>query len=177
MSELESAVIVAVPEAEDAVSSWRARLDPAAGWGVPAHITVLYPFVPVAELDSVVLRSLAEVVADVPAFTCTLAGVRWFGSTVLWLYPDPAEPFRRLTELLWRRFPQCSPYGGRHAELIPHLTVGDDGSSPEMTAAERSVSARLPIHVRVTHARLICGSMEPNSWRTVQELPLGAADG
>jgi hypothetical protein len=42
----ESAVLVPVPEAERGVSGHRNRLDRAAVWGVPAHVTVLYPFVP-----------------------------------------------------------------------------------------------------------------------------------
>ena len=95
---------------------------------------------------------------------------------VVWLDPDPAEPFRQLTARVWRRFPQCCPYGGEHAELIPHLTVGDNAPLADMTAAERAVQAFLPIQVRVTHARLIRGSTEPNSWRTVREFPLGPVD-
>ena len=42
----ESAVIVAVPAAEPAVRAHRQQFDRAAAWGVPAHVTVLYPFVP-----------------------------------------------------------------------------------------------------------------------------------
>jgi hypothetical protein len=42
----ESALVVVVPEAEAAVNAHRRRLDPAAAWGVPAHVTVLYPFAP-----------------------------------------------------------------------------------------------------------------------------------
>jgi 2'-5' RNA ligase len=177
MSVLESAVIVAVPEAEGAVSSWRARLDPAAGWGVPAHITVLYPFLPPGEIDDAVLESLAAAIAAVPAFDCTLARVSWFGAAVVWLDPDPAGPFRELTAGVWRSFPRCPPYGGRHDEPIPHLTVGDSAPLADLRAAERSVQALLPIPARVTMARLICGSMEPNSWHTITELPLGAAGG
>jgi 2'-5' RNA ligase len=173
MIERESAVIVAVPEAEDAVSTWRSRLDPAAGRGVPAHITVLYPFLPPAEIDDAVLESLSEVVGDVPAFDCVLPRIRWFGSTVVWLDPEPVEPFRRLTAGVWERFPQCNPYGGRHTELIPHLTIGDDAPLAQLKAAERSVRAVLPLRARVSQARLICGSTEPNSWRTMHELPLG----
>jgi hypothetical protein len=37
----ESALIVAVPAAEPAVGALRAAYDPAASWGVPAHVTVL----------------------------------------------------------------------------------------------------------------------------------------
>jgi len=173
MSQQESAVIVAVPEAEDAVAAWRARLDPAAERGVPAHITVLYPFLPPDQLDAEAVQLLAEGIGEVPAFDCALPRVRWFGSKVVWLDPDPAAPFRQLTAGVWRRFPQCNPYGGAHTELVPHLTIGDNASPSELADAERSVQALLPIHARVTHARLISRSTELGSWRTVHELPLG----
>ena len=42
----DSAVVIPVPEAEAVVGPHRARLDPFAAWGVPAHVTVLAPFVP-----------------------------------------------------------------------------------------------------------------------------------
>jgi hypothetical protein len=51
MEPAESAVLVLLPEAEIAVASHRAELDAAAGLGVPAHVTVLYPFVPPARID------------------------------------------------------------------------------------------------------------------------------
>ena len=41
---LRSGLIIEVPEAETAVAAWRERLDPQAVLGVPAHITVLFPF-------------------------------------------------------------------------------------------------------------------------------------
>jgi hypothetical protein len=40
----ESALLVTVPAAEPAVARHRSRLDTSATVGVPAHITVLYPF-------------------------------------------------------------------------------------------------------------------------------------
>ena len=41
----ETALIVEVSEAEEAVHEWRARHDSVAARGVPAHVTVLFPFV------------------------------------------------------------------------------------------------------------------------------------
>ena len=38
---IESALIIAVPEAEPLVKAWRERFDYSAGVGVPAHITLL----------------------------------------------------------------------------------------------------------------------------------------
>jgi hypothetical protein len=39
----ESAVRIAMPEAEDVVDRFRVHLDRSAAWGVPPHVTVLYP--------------------------------------------------------------------------------------------------------------------------------------
>lgn len=173
MDPIQTAVIVAVPDAEDAVAAWRARLDPAAGRGVPAHITVLYPFLAPAAIDGAALEALARITAAVPAFDLTLARTAWFGHKVLWLDPEPDEPFRTLTRQVWRRFPQCRPYEGAHSDVVPHLTVGDDAPLPDMERAELSVAAALPLGTRVSRAQLICGSFEPNSWRTINEFPFG----
>jgi len=65
-----SAVLVPVPEAERVVSHHRARLDAAAAAGVPAHVTVLYPFVPPSAITAGTVAALAQAVASVAAFTC-----------------------------------------------------------------------------------------------------------
>jgi hypothetical protein len=44
----ESAFIVCVPEAEPHVAVLRERFDASARLGLPAHITMLYPFMPLA---------------------------------------------------------------------------------------------------------------------------------
>jgi len=53
----ESALIVPVPEAEPVVGEFRASLDRCAGWGVPAHVTVIYPFRAPDRLDADELRA------------------------------------------------------------------------------------------------------------------------
>ena len=42
----ETAVLALVPEVEPVVGEHRRRLDPTTAAGVPAHVTVIYPFVP-----------------------------------------------------------------------------------------------------------------------------------
>jgi 2'-5' RNA ligase superfamily len=79
----ESAVIVAIPEAEDVVGPHRAALDPAAGRGVQAHVTVLYPFVPPAKIDDRVIRALADALQTVPAFGITFSRVAWLAMRCL----------------------------------------------------------------------------------------------
>jgi len=126
MPPTESAVLVAVPEADDIVGRFRARLDRSAAWGVPAHVTVLYPFVDPDRIDPAVLDRLAAAVGSVPAFDVTLARLCWFGDDRLWLAPEPDHPFRALTAAVCREFPDHPPYGGVHDDPTPHLTVGHD---------------------------------------------------
>jgi len=93
----EAAILVPIPEAEPVVGRYRAVLDQAAGRGVPAHVTVLYPFVPPEKITDAVISSASAAVASVGSFDCEFAGTKWFGQDVLWLAPEPDEPFRALT--------------------------------------------------------------------------------
>ena len=171
-----SAVLVPVPEAERVVSHHRARLDAAAAAGVPAHVTVLYPFVPPSAITAGTVAALAQAVASVAAFTCRFPATAWFGQEVLWLAPRPDEPFRALTSAVCAAFPGYLPYGGGFDDVIPHLTVGDRpvGGVTDLRAAEAELRPRLPISARVGRVWLMTGSAAPDSWRTVAELPLAA---
>jgi len=169
----ESAIIVPVLPAEHAVAAWRARLDPADDWGVPAHVTVLYPFLPPERLDESALERLAAAVRTVPQFEFALTRVEWFGDSVVWLSPEPDHPFRALTAVVWQQFPEAPPYAGVHLENVPHLTVGDGGPVQLLRQAGDAVLEHLPIHASVSAVHVMRGSREPNSWQTISELPLG----
>jgi len=170
----QSAVLVPVPEAERVVSRHRARLDAAAALGVPAHVTVLFPFVPPSEITAGPLESLAAAVGSVGAFDCEFGGTAWFGSDVLWLAPRPDEPFRTLTRVVTAAFPGYRPYGGAFDDAVPHLTVGDrpSGGAADLRAAEADVLPLLPVAAHVSRVWLMTGGAAPGSWRTVAEFPL-----
>lgn len=169
-----TAVIVAVPEAEAVVAEHRRRFDQSAAWGVPAHVTVLFPFVAPADLDDAVFARLSDALAAVPAFGCVFARCRWFEQEVLWLAPEPDAPLRALTEAVCRAFPMHLPYGGKHHDVVPHLTVGERrmGSLSALRVAESAVLARLPVHSSVDRVLLIAGAEAAGSWRTLREIPL-----
>jgi 2'-5' RNA ligase len=168
----ETALVVTVPQADDAVGPYRSRLDPAAAWGVPAHLTIVYPFAPPVRIAAL-LPAIEDAVRSVRAFDFTLARTAWFGSTVLWLAPEPSEPFRALTSAVERQFPEYPPYRGEFADVVPHLTVGDGAPEADLRAAETALRPLLPIRARCTAVRLIAGTSATGSWRTVAELPLG----
>jgi 2'-5' RNA ligase len=115
-----TALIVVVPEAEPAVGKLRLAHDWSAALGVPAHITILFPFADPAEIDE---EAIAEIVASIPAFDFELDRVEHFDDGLVWLRAQPSEPFVALTNAVWRRFPDYPPYEGEHDVLIPHLTV------------------------------------------------------
>ena len=93
----ESALVVLVPEAEARVGSFRERHDPSAAAGVPAHITLLYPFLAPDEIDAAAIESLQQCFASIQPFRFALAGIRRFPG-VLYVAPEPSEPFRELTD-------------------------------------------------------------------------------
>ncbi|MBN9098258.1 MAG: 2'-5' RNA ligase family protein [Pseudonocardia sp.] len=165
-----TAVVVPVAEAEPLVRDLRLELDASAARGVPAHVTVLFPFLPLAEID---LPALREVVAATPSFTATFCRVDWFGDDVVWLAPEPADPFVRLTLAVQERF-GAVPYGGEHGrEPVPHLTVGHDAPLPRLRAVAAHLETGLPFTAEIRAAQLLAGSRLPDSWRTVARLPLG----
>lgn len=173
----ESALLVTVPAAEPAVARHRSRLDTSAAVGVPAHITVLYPFLPPDLIDADTHATLARLFASVPRFRFTLDQTRWFPDPVLWLDPSDPARFSALTELVVAAFPSCPPYGGLVAEVIPHLTIGDGAPRAELEAAEAEVRSHLPIHAEAAEVTLMTGpaprSAPPTGrWTTVATFSL-----
>ncbi|HEY8707047.1 MAG TPA: 2'-5' RNA ligase family protein, partial [Burkholderiaceae bacterium] len=137
----ESGLIVCVPEAEALVGELRERFDASARIGVPAHITVLFPFMPSTSIDASVLRAVRTLVGRARAFEFSLARVGRFPATT-YLAPDPPDPFITLTESLFREFPRFPPFAGAFPTIIPHLTVAH-GSATESALAQAELLAAL----------------------------------
>ena len=154
-----------------AVARLRDRMDPSAAQGVPAHVTLLFPFMPPTELTDEVRRTIERIIAAQPAFPFQLTSVvRW--PNVVYLAPDPAEPFRRLIDSLAAAFPDYPPYGGAHPEVVPHVTVAQDVSEDYFAAAEHALPAMLPIRDIAREAWLI-GHTPEQPWHTLWRLPFG----
>lgn len=173
-----TAVIVPVREADAVVGTYRQELDHTVSWPVPAHVTVLYPFLAPERITDSVLDDVRASLGAVTAFACTFSHVAWFGQDVLWLAPDPDAPFRALTQAVVRRFPECPPYRGAHPDPTPHLTVGSTylASPADLQRAAGELQARPPIRARVDRVHLIAGSDRPGSWHTVSEFALPSAE-
>ncbi len=167
-----SALIVPVPEADPVVGRFRRALDSGAAAGVPAHITVLYPFMPVEQVDQDVLAQLRDLFVTIEEFECSLASIAWFDRSVMYLRPEPDALLRQMTQLVVGRWPRWPPYGGAHGDPTPHLTIADNGDDDAMRRAAVTVAAQLPLDIVVSEVHLYAGSSEPGSWHHVQTLPL-----
>ena len=118
----ESAILIAVPESERLVGSYRLRYDPVAKAGVPAHITLLYPFRDPKAITSRNATEIQQVLDSFKAFDFRLGEIREF-SGAIYLHPEPDDIFREMTHALVAQFPDCPPYGGAYSSVTPHLTV------------------------------------------------------
>lgn len=164
-------LIVAVPEAERIVARWRSRLDSSAAAGIPAHITVLFPFLDRHLIDDDVMADLTAIVAAHRSFEVELRECRRFPS-VLYLAPAPDSGLRALTEAVFRRWPEAPPYGGQFADIVPHLTVADCEEPQVLDRVEASVSPLLPITVRVNSVQLLVYTGD--HWQQAHSFPLEA---
>jgi 2'-5' RNA ligase len=143
-----SALYVEVGQADRFVGDLRRRWDPA-GVAVPAHVTVLFPFLAAEAVDPGVRSALEQIVASVPAFEVEFARVGRFPN-VVWLAPEPAAPFARLTEAIAARWPDHPPYGGAFEEVVHHLTVADGAPKEVLDDLESTLPGSLPFRERVT---------------------------
>jgi hypothetical protein len=159
---MSTAVVVPVPEAEPLVGPWRARFDPSAAQGMPAHVTALYPFV--APTEAVVAK-LRDLCAGLPALDVAFTRTARFEG-VLYLAPEPAAGLRRLTLAVAARWPEAPPYGGAFDEVIPHLTVAQGQGLEEV---EAELQRGLPIAARLTEACLY--ELDGGRWRRRARLP------
>lgn len=157
----ESAIIVPVAEAEPLVGDWRRQYDQAAKFGVPAHITLLYPFRP-PEQAVHEIPPLREFFRKVAPFQFVLTEVRRFTATV-YLGPDQRARFVQIITQIAELWPDCQPYRGAFADIVPHLTVADKVDGAILDEVERSLRPGLPIPCRASEAQMLFSSTE-GSW-------------
>jgi hypothetical protein len=174
---VETAILLCVPEAEPLVHEWRLKGDPSAAHGVPAHVTLLYPFLPLASIDDGVLAELSWFFRGVDAFPVAFTAVRFWASTgVVWVEPS-SDALVQLTRALARRWPECPPYAGEIPadELIPHLTIVQTEERSLRQAAANAVSPGLPFRT-VAHEASLWVQDEAGEWSEHTRFPFGAPE-
>jgi 2'-5' RNA ligase len=151
-----SAVVVIVPEAVADVSRHQSVNTPAGAAGMPPHVTLFVPFTDGEEaVEPARVASLGELLAGFAPFPFRLTRTaRFRAASVLYLTPEPAEPFVHLALAVIRRFPEHAPYGGLHPDPVPHLTVAK-GDEALLGPIEADVRRSLPIAAVASEAALV----------------------
>src|SRR5690349_18340394 len=93
-----AAVIIPPPESWEPIQAIRRLHDRKIGRWMP-HVTLLYPFRPRVEFDTIA-PALTAACADISPFSLTLRHFRHFshgrGRFTVWLEPEPHEPIQAL---------------------------------------------------------------------------------
>jgi hypothetical protein len=100
--EEKSAIVIPFLELDDVVDSWRRLLDPAQVRGIPAHVTVLFPFVDPTDLSTEILNALETHFSRARSFNVAFHSTAWFEDRVVYLEPKPEQQFRTMTKQLLR---------------------------------------------------------------------------
>jgi 2'-5' RNA ligase len=152
-------LVVPLPELEPMVARWRSRFD-AEVTGVPAHVTVLVPWIPPEELTEADLDAVGQLAKSWDAFEVSFADFEVFtvadGPNVHWLAPEPADPFIGLTDDLATCWPEHPPYGGAYGlEPTPHLTLSSTVADSELGEMFEAIRPQLPISVMATELSVL----------------------
>jgi 2'-5' RNA ligase len=165
-------LIVPFLEVEPRIERLLERYLPVWSLGVPAHVTLLFPFPTSDDLDATALAALTGLFAATPAITARLVDVGQFPD-VLYLAPEPRDWFVGLTETLSARF-GLLPYGGQHAEIVPHLSVARQSDPAVRAEIARALRSLLPIETVVREVWLM-DEEQDGHWHRAATFPLGAA--
>lgn len=154
----------------------RRRLIGDAAEGVPAHLTLLYPFVEPARLDGAVRRRLARVADAHEPWAYDLARAATFPDTV-YAAVERESPFVTLQADLERAFPGFPIYGpDRPFDYVPHVSVLEGPAASDPSRLRHPAWAALPVARRAAGIEVIV--RDPGGrWGTRWRIPLGRPAG
>ena len=144
-----SVLVLSLPEADSVVGHLRREHDPSARDGMPAHVTLLTPFVPLSEWREDHANRLATALSQTAPFDARFRRTGRFGKTTVYLVPEPAGVFERLAKSVAAAFPEYPPYGGAFSSILPHLTLAHGVSESSLAAVELAVDGRVDFQVHV----------------------------
>ena len=157
---MRTTLLLPVPEA-------RALLDRVTGTSSDPHVTLAFPFLDADAISAEVVAALRERFAACPSFEFSLASTVRFGD-VVFLSPQPAEPFRELVHALGRGSP---PYDMPVTDIWPHVTVISFPADLDRVEAELAPALPVACRAREAHLRVEAGQ---GHWRAMSTFPLRA---
>ncbi|MFL6020369.1 MAG: 2'-5' RNA ligase family protein [Gaiellaceae bacterium] len=140
--------------------------------GIPFHVTLLYPFAPREALTDDLLADTRAFFAGHEPFDFELTRIAAW-PRVLYAVPEPDAALRACMQELFARFPQWPPYGGLHAEVVPHATLAEEVDAAAVRdEVERRLAPHLPRRCQTRDVALL-EEFAPDRWRERRRFPLG----
>jgi hypothetical protein len=139
---------------------------------IPFSLTLLYPWLPAAQVTEQDLDRLRAFFAGRPRLEFDLTHVAEFPGVVAYAAPEPDEDLRATMRALWDLYPQCPPYGQPGSDPPPHATL-TRYANPDNASLERArarVEPLLPVRCVVTEATLQ-EEYEPDRMRIRETFP------
>ncbi|MGH3080597.1 MAG: 2'-5' RNA ligase family protein [Gaiellaceae bacterium] len=169
-----TAIVALTPEVEQVTGQWYRTYSKAGAEGMRPHITLLIPFVPASDADVGVENHLRHVFSGFEPFGYSLERVeRW--PDVLYLAPEPAQPFIDLTQALVAEFPDLRPYDGRHTDVVPHATVAEIDDTATAARITAELEPQLPFRCQLVEAVVVERGSD-HRWRERAAFPLGSLE-
>lgn len=116
------------------------------------HVPLAEPFADVDTIDEGVLGELRSYFADVVPFPVRVSEVSQFPGGSAYLAPEPAAPFRHLTQGLARLFPELPRPRGTF-DLVPHVNV-EVGPDEDIERLRADLHPWLPVATLAREAAL-----------------------
>ena len=167
-----TAIVVLTPEAEPVTGTSYRVHSRAGAEGMRPHITLLVPFVPAPLIDGEVDKRLGRIVQRFRPFDYALDRLERFEGGVLYLAPEPAQPFVELMRALTAEFPEHPPYDGAHERIVPHGTIAVSEDTELLARIAEEVAPHLPIACRAVAATIVERGVDLQ-WRPRVAFPLG----
>jgi hypothetical protein len=160
----QTALITPVPAADPILAAIAAEYPDAVRPGIPAHVSLLYPFLPADELDG----GHPETSDWLTAFAVRTRPVR---ATFTDIATEPGFAYLSSPELtplstaIREQWPEITPYGGRFgAAPVAHLTVAMDFAAADTAGIVDLARQFLPLTVTVEELWLLALA---TTWRQV----------
>ena len=164
-------LLLMTPEAQSLVDPWRAQHDPAARFGIPAHVTVYTPFLPPEDWQDPALSPLEKFLPT----EVTLARLenRPGGLVIL---AEPDDDLRAITEAVRSSWPTLPPHKRNRPDLAYHMTVVRTANDRVRSDAHEAIAPHLPLRVTGTEMWASAGSLEDGLHHAVV-VPMQPASG
>ncbi len=142
---LQSVILIPIPSADPVIGEWRKKYDHVALHGIPAHITLLFPFKESSQITQEIIKKLEGIFLKVKQFPFTLDRINTFPN-VIFLDPNPRDEFIKLIEAIVHIFPENSPYEGKYSSINPHATIAQISDIEKTDSLKKQIEEDISIN-------------------------------